>query len=81
MYAQLKDDTNVAQYSCAACTAGAAIVTVLRWLVEVRCVGRLRLLAPAFTPPLLCGWDARCRGVWGGVVGGGAALPLPKPKP
>lgn len=37
VYSQMKDDSNVAQYSCVTCTAGATVVTILRWLVEVRC--------------------------------------------
>jgi len=50
VYHQAKSDPAVFQHSCVAFTAGAAVITLLRWLVDIRCVVALvrclvRLLA------------------------------------
>jgi hypothetical protein len=46
-----KSDPAVFQHSCVAFTAGAAIITLLRWLVDIRC-GGARGSGPLISRPI-----------------------------
>lgn len=45
IYTNSRQETDTLQYSTVCFTTGAAVVTVLRWLAELRCVGQLRAVS------------------------------------